>query len=120
MIKRLIVALIANAAGLLAAAYIVKGFDVNISDLAAFGSLAAVFTFVTLIIRPIIRLVLTPVIILTFGLFNLVITGALLYIVDIYSQNITISGLAALIYGTVIITLINLIFRVGEHLTKEA
>ena len=115
MIKKIILGLLGNAAGLLAAAYLVKDFDVNISNWVAFASLIVVFTFVTLIIRPIIKLVLTPVIILTFGLFNLVITDGLLYIVDKYSQNLTISGLPALIYGTLLITIINIIFRLGER-----
>ncbi len=122
MIRRIIVALIANAGGLLAAAYVIDGFnlDLNGNDkLIAFAALVGVFTFVTVIVRPIIKLVLTPIILLTFGLFNLVITGGLLYIVDKYAQNLTITGLPALIYGTIVITVINVIFHVGEHVTRK-
>jgi uncharacterized membrane protein YvlD (DUF360 family) len=52
---------------------------------------------------------LGPIIILTLGLFNLVINAGLLYIVDKYSQNLTITGLPALAYGTIIITIVNVI-----------
>ena len=48
---------------------------------------------------------------ITLGLFNLVINGGLLYIVDKYSQNLTINGLPALIYGTLIITIVNVIIH---------
>src|SRR5262249_966168 len=109
MIRKIFTALIANAVGLLAAGYFVHGFDVGSralslpDNIVPFAALVGVLTFVLLIIRPIIRLVLTPIIIITFGLFNLVITGGLLYIVDKYSDIITINGLPALIYGTLII-----------------
>lgn len=122
MIRRIITALLANAAGLIAAAYFVAGFNIDLTSqekFIAFAALVGVFTFVTLIVRPLIKLVLTPLIILTFGLFNLVITGGLLFIVDKYSQNITISGLPALVYGTLILTAVNVIFRIGERTSKK-
>ena len=115
MIHRLISTFIITGLGLLAAAYVVSGFFVNLSDITDFLALVAVITVINVIIRPIIKLVLTPLIILTFGLFNLVINGAILYIVDIYSQNISISGLPALIYGTLIITVITVILGVGSR-----
>ena len=111
MIRKVITALASNALGLLGAGYFVAGFNINTSDLVAFGALIGVFTVVTLIIRPLIKLVLSPIIILTFGLFNLVITAGLLLIVDNYSAHLTISGLPALLYGTLIITIINVIIH---------
>ena len=125
MIRRVITAFISNALGLLAAGYFVNGFIVGNNSLTLsqnlipFAALVAIFTFVTLIIRPLIKLVLSPLIILTLGLFNLVINGALLYIVDKYSDNITINGLPALLYGTLIITVINIIFHVSEHASRK-
>ena len=115
MIRNVITALVANAIGLLGAAYFVAGFNVDATDLVAFGALVAVFTAVTLIIRPIIKLVLSPLIVLTLGLFNLVITGGLLMIVDNYSEYLTINGLPALLYGTLIITIINIIVHFVFH-----
>lgn len=111
MIRRVITALIANTAGLLGAAYFVAGFDIDTTDLVAFVALIGIFTVITLVIRPIIKFVLSPIIVLTFGLFNLVITGGLLMIVDNYSAHITINGLPALLYGTLIITIINVILH---------
>src|SRR3989344_1945656 len=99
MIRNVITALIANTIAILASAYFVAGFNVDTTDLVAFAALIAVFTAITLILRPIIKFVLSPIIVLTFGLANIAINAGLLLIVDNYSQYLTISGLPALLYG---------------------
>lgn len=115
MIRNVIVSFIANTLGLLGAAYFVAGFNIDSTNLVAFAALVGIFTLITLVIRPIIKFVLSPIIVLTFGLFNLVITGGLLMIVDNYSQYLTIGGLPALLYGTLIITIINVVARFILH-----
>ena len=115
MFKKVIITFIANAIGYGVAAYVVTGFNLNTTDLAATAALIGVFTLIQLIILPIIKLVLTPIIIITFGLFNLVITGGLLYIIDKYAQNISIQGLLPLLYGTLIITVANMIFHASNR-----
>lgn len=112
MITHLITAVIGNGVALLAAGYMVNGFDLNLSTgWEAFASLVGVLTFLSLVIKPLLRLLLGPIIILTLGLFNLVITGGILYVVDKYAQNLTITGLSALVAGTLIITIINIIIH---------
>jgi len=107
MITHLFAAIIGNGLALIAAAYFVHGFDLNLSTgWQAFAGLVGVLTVISLIIKPLLRLLLGPIIIITFGLFNVVINGGLLYIVDKYSENLTITGLPALLYGTVIITIV--------------
>jgi putative membrane protein len=115
MIRHVLTALVANAASLLAAAFLVAGFELDVNNLVAFGALVGVFTAITLVIRPIIKFVLSPIIVLTFGLFNLVINAGLLMIVDKYSEHLTINGLVPLVYGTLIITIINVIINFVFH-----
>jgi putative membrane protein len=115
MIRSVITAFIANALGLFGAGYFVANFNIDTTDLVAFAALVGVFTLITLIIRPIIKFVLSPIIVLTLGLFNLVINGGLLMIVDNYSTHITIDGLPALLYGTLIITIINVVVHYIFH-----
>ncbi len=117
MLSKAIITFISYAAGFLAAAYLIEGFDLTFT-LPSFLALIAVFTLIHLIIRPLIKLVLSPLILITFGLFNLVITAALLYIVDIYSAHISITGLTPLIYSTVVITIISLMFQAFGHHQK--
>lgn len=110
MISHLIAAVIGNAAALLAAAYLVSGFTLDISTgWQAFAALIGVFSVMSLVIKPLLRLLLGPLVILTFGLANFAINAGILYVVDKYSQNLTITGLPALIYGTIIITIVNVI-----------
>ena len=113
---KLISNFIVTGIALLIAAYIVPGFILNLDNLTAFLALTAIVTLINVLIKPLIKFVLTPLIILTLGLFNLVITGGLLYIVDIYSKNITISGLSSLIYGTIIISVITTIFSAQNRI----
>lgn len=112
MITHLIAAILGNGAALLAAAYFVDGFNLNLSTgWESFAALVAVFSFISLVIKPLLKLFLGPLIIITFGLFNLVITAGILYIVDNYSENLTITGLPAIVYGTLIITIVNVIIH---------
>lgn len=110
MVRRFIATFIANAIAFFLAGYFITNFTINF-DLESFALLILVFTVINLLIRPIVKFVLTPFIIVTLGLFNLVITGGFLYIIDIYSENITISSTTALIYGTLIITIVNLVLH---------
>lgn len=112
MITHLLAAVIGNGAALLAAAYLVAGFDLNVSaGWQAFAALVGVFAFLSIVIKPLLRLFLGPLIIITFGLFNIIINGAIIFVVDKYSENLTITGLPALIYGTIIITIVNIIIH---------
>ena len=115
MLSQLIWSIIGNALALLASAYFVQGFNLDLSNLKAFAILVVIFTLLNMIVKPIIRFFVGPLIILTLGLFNLVITAGLLYVVDIYSPNLTIVGLPALIAGTITITVVNVLIQVVHH-----
>ena len=108
MIQKIITAYIANGLALFLATYFVTGFDVT-PTVKGYLIVAGLLTVVNLIIRPIIKLILTPVIILTLGLFSLVINSAILYGLDIISTSLTIEGLLPLLYATLIITIVNVI-----------
>jgi len=119
MIQRIISLLIANALAFIATGYFITDFYINLNDIPAFIALIAVFSAIQLLLRPLIKMVLSPIIIITFGLFNLAITGGILYIVDKYSENININGLDSLIYATLIITIVNVLFNTGGRLFRR-
>ena len=62
-------------------------------------------------VKPIVSWILTPVIILTLGLFTLVINAGMLYLLDILSENVTITTTESLLYGTLLIAGINLLLN---------
>ncbi|MDO8601719.1 MAG: phage holin family protein [bacterium] len=117
MLRRLIITFIANAIALLAAGYFLPGFNIAGSVL-DFALVIAILTLINLIVRPIIRLVLSPLILLTLGLFNIVINGFILYIIDIYFDTISIDGLVTLLYATIILTILNTLLGANRLFKK--
>lgn len=113
MIRKVIITFVANAIAFLAAGYFLPGFDIsgNVTD---FAIVIVLLTLINLLVRPIIRLILGPLILLTLGLFNIVINGFILYIIDIYFDNISIDGLVTLLYATIILTVVNMILGAGR------
>lgn len=102
-----IIRILGNSLALYVAYYFVPGFIVN-------GSwkeylLAGLFLgLLNLIVKPVLKMISMPFIILTLGLFTLVINGLLLWTVDYMFDFISISDITALLYATVIITIVNL------------
>ncbi len=111
----------ANIAALLFAAYFDKYFII-ISDVSHIVPLAALLSLLNLTIRPLLKLLFSPLIGITLGYFNIIINAGILYFLDIYSNSLTINGLWALIIGAhlvgLIVTLIDyagaIIYGTGE------
>lgn len=96
------------AAALLAANRFIEGFTLTEGTTPLIiGALtvAALNTFV----RPILKFVTTPLRWLTFGLFNIIIYMALLWMADQILVDITISGIQSLFLSSLIIALANII-----------
>ena len=98
----------ANLIALLALDYFIEGFDL-IAQPVNLVVVTLIFTALNTYIRPIVKHVLTTFIIISFGLFSLVINAGVLLMLDFISENITINGLLPLLYSTLIITLANII-----------
>ena len=102
-----IIRIFGNSLALYAAYYFVPGFVVN-------GSwkeylMAGVFLgLLNLVVKPVLKAISMPIIILTLGLFTLVINGLLLWTVDYIFDFVSIKDTATLLYAVVIITIINL------------
>lgn len=114
---RLIIALASNLVAILAAEYLIEGFEVT-NDWVGFSIVVLLFTIANSLILPMLRLILKPLIWLTLGLGAVIINGALIYAVDILSEGITISGFTALLLATILIGLINAFFALGAKAFK--
>jgi putative membrane protein len=117
-IARLILAFIANAIALWLAAYFIADFQISY-ELTNFLLVASLFTIINLYIKPIIKMILSPLIILSFGLFTLVINAALLWALDLLSENLTIIGLMPLIYATLIVSIVNLLIHFSAKIAYK-
>lgn len=119
-IARLIFSFFSNLIALGAAVYFVPGFSIA-PDLINFLGVAGIFTLINVFIKPVLRLVLTPLILITFGLGIIFVNMLTLYFLDFLSANITIEGLSALLYSSLIIGLINVLINFSaKRLYQEA
>lgn len=109
-LARLIFYFFSNLIALFAVVYFIKGFEVS-PGFNNFLLVAAVLTLINVFFRPILKLILTPVIVLTFGLGIFLVNALMLYLLDKLLINITITGIVPLIYATLIISLVNLIIN---------
>ena len=105
IIAKITLSMTFNAVALLITAYFENGFTV-MSDVPHLIPLTAMLALANLTIRPILKLIFSPVIGLTLGLFNIVISAGILYGIDIYSDSLTIDGLWALVVGAHVLGLI--------------
>lgn len=110
----IIVSYMGNAVGLLAADYLAEGVTVSRSP-KEFLLLTTLLTAANLVLRPFLKFLFTPVIILSLGTFTLVINAAILFLLDSMSQSITINGLGDLIVATILVSAINVAARFLTH-----
>lgn len=99
-----------NLLALILAGNFILGFAItsNFTDLLI---AAGTFTLINWLVRPLVRALLSPIVFLTLGLFTLVINAGMLYLLDILSVNVTLSGTEPLIYGTLLITGVNIVLH---------
>lgn len=109
-LARLFFSFVSNVIALGIATYLVSGFEIH-TDFPGFLEVALVFTLINAFLRPIFKLILSPVIILTFGLGIILLNMSMLYLLTLLSPNIKIVGLGPLIYATLIVGIINALFH---------
>ena len=109
-IAKLILTIVANLAAVVFASYFVPEFMVT-ANVQGLVPLVLVLSLINLIIRPIIKIFLSPLIFITLGFFTIIINAGILFVVDIFSESLTISGLISLLMATSIISLINLLIN---------
>lgn len=99
----------ANALAIYFASSLVDGFTFSGSwfILAGIGAALALFQ---LAIYPILKIVAFPLVFLSFGLFGAVINMAALWLIDYVVPQLAIEGIIPLLWGTVILSVVNLLF----------
>lgn len=106
--SRLIGLFLSNSIALVAAAYFVKGFEITFDPI-GFLTVAAIFTLINVVLKPVFKLVFAPIIIVTLGLGIVLVNAVLLYGLDFFSESVKIQGLVSLFYAAIIITIVNFI-----------
>lgn len=119
-IAKIILTYFSNLIAIIIAVNFVPGFIIS-GDFKALLIVAAIFAAINLLIKPILTYILSPLIHLTIGLFQILINAGLLYLLDFLSADVTITSTQSLIYGTLIISAINfIIIFSAKSLSKTA
>jgi putative membrane protein len=106
---RFVVRLVVNAAALWVATRLVPGVEYS-GGRAPFLGVALVFGFVNAFIRPVAKLLALPVILLTLGLFSLVINALMLWLTSALSAPLglgfRVSGFWAAFLGALVVSIV--------------
>lgn len=111
---KLLLRWIITSLSLFAAAELVPGIRVGRDAWTAFAAMAIILGLMNAIVRPILKLLSCPLIILTLGLFSLVINGVTLWLasaiaVGWFHVGFYVDGFMAAFFGALIVSVVSLI-----------
>lgn len=108
LVLKLIIRILANSAAILVADRFISGFSFygNYSDWILAGLVLAILNS---LVRPILKLITCPVIILTLGLFSVFINIFVLFLAERILPNLVIDGIWPAFWGVIVISLVNYI-----------
>jgi putative membrane protein len=113
---------LATAAALWVAAKLVPGIHHTGSALALLG-VAAVFGVVNTLIAPVIKLLSLPFIVLSLGLFALVINGAMLMLTSWFAAKLelgfTVDGFIPALLGSLVISIVSAVLMIAFDDAKQ-
>ena len=95
-----------NAFALWFAALIVDGIQLS-TNVFEVLIVALIFGLINALIKPLIKLISAPLIVVTLGLFTLLINAFLLLLTSWLTDALTVDGLWAAILGAIIISLVS-------------
>ena len=97
-----------NAVALWAAAGLVPRIELDGSFTGVF-TVAIIFGLVNALIRPIVRLLSLPLVLLTLGLFTLVTNALMLMLTDLLSGALMVTGFPAAFWGALLVSITSLL-----------
>lgn len=110
--NKFLLRLLVNALGLYVAARIVPGIDIGNNVLVILG-VALVFGIANALIRPLLSLLTCPLVILTLGLFTLVINAAMLLLTSALSRAVgltfVVDGFWPAFWGALVVSIVSLV-----------
>ena len=107
---RALLQIVLNGVALLIAARLVPGIHYQGSLLYLLIA-GLVLGLINLIVKPIVSALSCPLILLTLGLFYLVINGLMLYLADFLLEGLRIDGFVPAILGGLVIAIFNWVAR---------
>ena len=106
--RNLILRVVVNGLALWAAASFVGGITLT-DDIGQVALVALVFGLVNAVLKPILMLVSFPFLIVTLGLFALVVNAAMLMITARIMDGFAVDGLGPAIFGSIVVSLVTIL-----------
>ncbi|MBI2212072.1 MAG: phage holin family protein [Acidobacteria bacterium] len=103
--KSLLVRWIVNALALLLVCYVVRG--IRADSIVVLFVAAAVLGLLNAVVRPILVVLTAPLWIITFGLFLIVVNGAMLWLAGLLVPGFTVDGFVAALFGAILLSVIS-------------
>ncbi len=104
--------IVSNIIALLFADYFIAGFSVN-KELAQLIIAGGVFAILNILVRPLLKLILGPIIFLTFGLGIILVNALIIMSLDFLTEAVTIDSTLSLLYASLIISAVTLIVNLS-------
>lgn len=102
-----------NAVALYAAVWLVSGIQVQSESYLSFIWLALIFGLLNALLRPIIKLLTCPLIILTLGLGTLLINTLMFYLAGVigtqFGVGFTVDGFWPAFLGSIVVTIVSVV-----------
>ncbi len=111
---KLIVRWLITGLALFAAAWLVPGIRVEGDGWTVYAVMAVILALINALVRPVLKLLTCPLIILTLGIFVLVINGFTLWLASTIAQNwfgvgYVVDGFGAAFLGSLIVSIVSVI-----------
>jgi len=110
---RFIVQILINTLAIFLADYLIPGFIFS-GDLITLFIAGLLLGLINFFVKPVVKLISAPLIILTLGFFIIIINIALLWLLEYFVPELTISGFWSYFWGVMIISLVNMFFGTGR------
>jgi putative membrane protein len=112
---QLIIRILINAAALWLAARYIDGISLT-GSVWSILLVALVFGVVNALLRPILKILSLPVVILTLGLFTIVINAVLLGITAVLMDNFSIDGVVPALLASLVVSVVSAVLsRVADQ-----
>jgi len=114
---KLVIRWVVSGLALFAAAMVVPGIHVEKNSWTLFAVMAIILSLVNAIVRPLLKLLSCPLVILTLGLFLLVINGLTLWLASYIAVNwfhvgFYVHGFWAAFLGALVVSIVSMAFHV--------
>jgi len=107
---RFVARIVLNGLGLVAAAHLFPGIHWS-GGLGALLVAGCVIGVINLVVKPVVTVLSCPLIVLSLGLFYLVINGAMLALADLLLDALVVDGFVWAVVGGLFLALFNLLIR---------